>query len=96
MANHEETLSIWIHTGGEAGDGMFVDIEEMNTRVLRLRGLDVSTVDGANDANEAVKEALKHISSNRAIIGAQQNRLEHIVANEENIIENTIKFFHVK
>ena len=89
MANHEETLSIWIHTGVEAGDGMFVDIEEMNTRVLRLRGLDVSTVDGANDANEAVKEALKHISSNRAIIGAQQNRLEHIVANEENIIENT-------
>lgn len=89
LANHDETLSIWIHTGVEAGDGMFVDIEEMNTRVLRLRGIDLSTAAGANAANEAAKQALKHISSNRATIGAQQNRLEHIVANENNIIENT-------
>lgn len=90
MASHDETLSIWIHTGVEAGDGMYVTIEEMNTRVLRLGGLDVTTVAGANAAITALKDALKNISSNRATIGAQQNRLEHIVVNEDNIIENTM------
>lgn len=68
---------------------MFVTIEEMSTAALKINGIDLSTVDGAQAANKAVKNALKSVSSNRAIIGAQQNRLEHIVANEENIIENT-------
>lgn len=27
--------------------------------------------------------------TNRAKIGAQQNRLEHTIANEENVVENT-------
>jgi len=89
MQNHDETLSVWIQSGVEPGDGMFVTIEEMNTDVLGIKGIDLSTVDGANAANVAVKTALKNVSSNRAVIGAQQNRLEHIVANEENIIENT-------
>ena len=89
MQKHDPTLSVWIQSGVESGEGMFVTIEEMNTAALGIEGIDLSTVDGAEAANIAVKKALQNISSNRAVIGAQQNRLEHIVANEENIIENT-------
>ncbi len=86
---HLDKWSVWIHSGVEPGDGIFVTIDEMNTEVLGLKGLDVSTVDGAEDAMTAVKGALQKISKNRSTIGAQQNRLEHTVANEENVVENT-------
>lgn len=38
---------------------------------------------------EAVEGALEKVSANRSKIGAQQNRLEHTIANEENVVENT-------
>ncbi|MDD6201580.1 MAG: flagellin [Lachnospiraceae bacterium] len=38
---------------------------------------------------DAVKEALQKVTANRSKIGAQQNRLEHTIANEENVVENT-------
>lgn len=87
--DHLDEWSVWIHSGVEAGDGIFVTIGEMNTEVLGLKGLDVSTVEGAEEAMTAVKGALQKISKNRSTIGAQQNRLEHTVANEENVVENT-------
>lgn len=48
-----------------------------------------STIEGAEKAIRSVDRALKKISANRSQIGTQQNRLEHTIANEENIIENT-------
>lgn len=86
---HDKTKSVWIQSGAEAGDGMYVTIEEMNAYELGIDTVDVTTVEGAERALDAVNEALKKLSQNRSTIGAEQNRLEHIVANEENIIENT-------
>lgn len=68
---------------------MWVTVGEMNTEVLGIKGIDVSTVSGAEDAMGRVKEALHNVISNRSRIGAQQNRLEHTISNEENIVENT-------
>ena len=61
----------------------------MNTSILGIKDVDVSTIDGANQAMDAVKGALQKVTANRSKIGAQQNRLEHTIANEENIVENT-------
>lgn len=80
---------IWIHSGCEAGQGIHVEVDRMNTAVLGISDIDVSTINGAEHAMEAVKGALQKVTSNRSKIGAQQNRLEHTIANEENIIENT-------
>lgn len=85
----DEELKLWIQSGCEAGQGMFLEIDRMNNTILGINDLDASTVDGANHALEAVKGALQKVSSNRAKIGAQQNRLEHTIANEENVVENT-------
>ncbi len=89
VAGAQEYDGVWIQSGCETGDGIRIGIDAMDTLVLGIRGLDVSTTDGADQAIESVKGALKEVSANRAQIGAQQNRLEHTVANEENIVENT-------
>ena len=51
--------------------------------------VDVTTEDGATAAIETIKDASAIISNQRSRIGAYQNRLEHTIANENNIIENT-------
>lgn len=89
VTNHYGDRNTWIHSGCEAGDGMWVTVGEMNTEVLGIKGIDVSTVSGAEDAMGRVKDALHNVISNRSRIGAQQNRLEHTISNEENIVENT-------
>lgn len=81
------TKSLWIHSGNEAESGLWLKIDEMNTAVLGINHLDLTTQDGAAKANIQVKDALKLVSSSRSKIGAQQNRLEHTVYNEENIVE---------
>ena len=81
--------SWWIHCGCEPGDGIFVEIDTMNTRVLGLNGLNVTTEQGADDAMGRISSALSYVSTLRSKIGAQQNRLEHTIANERNIVENT-------
>lgn len=80
---------VWIQSGSEAGNGMYLGIDRMNTNVLGISDLDVSTVDGANHALSAINSALEKVSANRSKIGAQQNRLEHTIANENNVVENT-------
>ena len=68
---------------------MWLEIDPMNTSILGINDLDVSTVDGANHAIDAVQGALDIVSSSRSKIGAQQNRLEHTISNNQNNSENT-------
>lgn len=86
---HSEDSSWWIQSGCNAGDGMHLVIGEMNAEYLGIERLDVTTSTYANHALDAVQKALEKVSGNRSNIGAQQNRLEHSIANGENIIENT-------
>ncbi len=79
----------WIQSGAEAGDGIMLQFGMMDTGVLDIRGLDVSTQSGAEDAISRVKSGLVVLSGIRSDIGAQQNRLEHTIRHQENTIENT-------
>lgn len=81
--------NLWIQSGCDVGDGIPLEIDRMNTKILGIDDLDVSTEGGADHAMTAVGEAIKKISESRSKIGAQQNRLEHTIDNENNIIENT-------
>lgn len=88
-ATHKPQKGVWIHSGSEKDDGIMVEIDEMNCEYLGIDDLDVTSTDGALNALKAVKEALYMVSSNRSKIGAQQNRLEHTIANESCNVENT-------
>ena len=84
---HYGTKNLWIHSGNEAESGLWLEIDEMNTEFLGIDHLDLTTQDGAAKANIRVKEALNQLTLSRGKIGAQQNRLEHTVFNEENVAE---------
>lgn len=86
---HFDKLPVWIQSGCEPDDGLDVTIEEMNNAVLGIRDLDVTNTQRAGETLERVKRALHNVMRNRNNIGAQQNRLEHIITNENNIVENT-------
>lgn len=80
---------IYIQSGADAGDGIHLTISSMSAASLGLHSLDVLTEINATLAIDVTKEALKQVSANRSRIGAQQNRLEHTIKNEDNIVENT-------
>ena len=79
---------IWIQSGNEPGDGIWLKIGNVSALGLGIKNLKVSTVNAAINAIDVSKSALRKVMSNRSRIGAQQNRLEHTIDNENNIVEN--------
>lgn len=84
-----KNYSLWIQSGCDAGDGMVMKVGPMNSEVLAIDEMDVLSEDHADNAIEQIGAAIRKISEQRSRIGAYQNRLEHTIANEENIVENT-------
>lgn len=53
-----------------------------------VAALDISTVRGAQNAVSVIDQAIKSIDSQRAELGAVQNRFENTISNLQNIAEN--------
>lgn len=81
--------SIWIQSGCDVGDGIILEMEVMNAEVLGMDKLSVLTEDDATEAIDTISYAVGVINKLRSRIGAYQNRLEHTIKNESNIVENT-------
>jgi len=54
-----------------------------------VSGIEISTIDGAQDAIDVIDAALEQINSTRADLGAANNRLDFTVSNLSNVVENT-------
>ena len=52
-------------------------------------GLSVSSFDSAGSAMTKIQSAIDLVSGQRSALGALQNRLEHTIANLDNVSENT-------
>ncbi|MEZ8720595.1 flagellin [Vibrio pomeroyi] len=65
---------------GELGIGAGKDVT--------VNDIDVTSVAGANEAVSIIDGALKSVDSNRASLGAFQNRFDHAISNLDNINEN--------
>jgi len=63
----------------------------MTSAGLGIQGLNVvdSTGAKATYAIDSIAEALQRVSDQRSTLGAIQNRLEHTIANLDNVVENT-------
>ncbi len=85
----KDQTDIWIQSGAEKDDGIWLRFESVDSRKLGIAGLNVTTQSGAGESIERVKEGLGRLSEMRSNIGAQQNRLEHTIRHQENTIENT-------
>ena len=87
------TLSFSLHVGADADmtNKINVDIESMSSAGLGIKDLNVKDKTGmaATYAIDAIADAVAKVSSQRSALGAVQNRLEHTIANVDNVVENT-------
>ncbi len=88
-----DPLSFNLHVGADADmtNKITVDISSMSASGLGVKSLDVSDVTGtsATYAIDAIADAISKVSAQRSALGAVQNRLEHTIADLDNIVENT-------
>lgn len=76
------------HIGANAGQKIELSIGDMGSSALGISGVDISTQTGANTAITTLDAAIKSVSSERAKLGANQNRLEHTINNLGTTSEN--------
>ena len=92
-AETAEKLSFSLHVGADADmtNKINVDIDTMSASGLGIQGINVSDKTGmaATYAIDAIADAIAKVSSQRSALGAVQNRLEHTIANLDNVVENT-------
>ena len=76
-------VSIALHVGESSADAnaIAVQIKEMTSDTLGVKGLDITTADTAKAAIDTVNDAIDSVSSIRSDLGALQNRLEHTINN---------------
>ena len=89
----KNALKVSFHVGadGTSTNTIDISIEPMNAKSLGINGLKVDGVDGTNAAGavDTIGAAIEKIASQRATLGAAQNRLEHTAKNLDNVVENT-------
>ena len=93
QAKVANTLSFNLHVGADADltNKIQVNIDAMDSASLGIKGLNVKdkTGNAATYAIDAIADAVAKVSSQRSALGAVQNRLEHTIANVDNVVENT-------
>lgn len=89
-----EALEFNLHVGSEAltSNKINVKIDAISSsgigvKVLENKGL--MTEDSATNAVNVIATAISKVSTQRSALGAIQNRLEHTIANLDNVVENT-------
>ena len=92
-AKVQADLNFNLHVGSDADmtNKIGVTIECMTAGALGLNGLNVGDATGkaATYAIDSIADALAKVSAQRSSLGAIQNRLEHSIANLDNVVENT-------
>ncbi len=93
FADLNSAVDLSLHVGADSTTDNKIS---MNIAMMSARGLGVNglKVDGDSSANadsaiNTIADALQKVSNQRASLGAIQNRLEHTIANLDNIVENT-------
>lgn len=91
-------LEFSVHAGSDSdlNNRISAKIDTMSATGLGVNKLKSTSIgivdetgDNAREAIDVVGEALKIVSTQRSILGAVQNRLEHTISNLDNVVENT-------
>ncbi|SDI17455.1 flagellin [Pseudobutyrivibrio sp. 49] len=92
-AEVQNDLTFNLHVGSDADmtNKIGVTITDMSSASLGIQGLNVADATGkaATYAIDAIADAVAKVSAQRSSLGAIQNRLEHTIANVDNVVENT-------
>ena len=92
--SNDNALEFKLHVGSESApdNKIGVKIESMSASGIGvdiLTGKGLMTQDDATAAIDTISNAIAKVSEQRSALGAIQNRLEHTIANLDNVVENT-------
>ena len=84
-------LGFNLHVGADSEDTnkISINIEHMSAAGIGIKNLNVATEIDATNAIDTITQAIQKVSTQRSALGAVQNRLEHTIANLDNVVENT-------
>ena len=92
-ATVQKDLTFSLHVGADTdmNNKIIVNISPMDSAGLGIKGINVADNTGmaATYAIDAIADAVAKVSEQRSALGAIQNRLEHTIANLDNVVENT-------
>ncbi len=77
-----------MHIGANESQTMYISVSDMRSSALGVSGIDVTTKASAETSISTIQKALDKVSSERAKLGAYQNRLEHTINNLGTTSEN--------
>ena len=80
---------IQVGAANVAAQRININIAAMDASSLGVGSINVGTEDGAKSAISSITQAIARVSAQRSDLGAIQNRLEHTIANLDNVVENT-------
>ena len=80
--------NLQLQVGAEATDILTVSCAALNTTGLKISKVNVTSVKSANAAIKTIKDAINIVSTERAKLGAVQNRLEYTINNLDTTAEN--------
>ena len=78
-----------LQVGALEGQKISLTIATMDAEALSIVDIKVDTFSEAGNAMTRIQHAISSVSKQRSALGAVQNRLEHTVANLDNVSENT-------
>ena len=81
-------LTFQIGANGVEDQRLTVNVGDMSASALGIKGISVAKQDDANTAINKIDDAIKTVSTQRAKLGAVQNRLEHTVNSLNTANEN--------
>ncbi len=89
----KQGLQFTLHVGADADENnkIALTIDSMDSASLGVKGINIVDNTGAKAtyAIDSIADAVAKVSSQRSALGAIQNRLEHTIANLDNVVENT-------
>lgn len=85
-----EQKGLWIQSGALAHQGIKINLVDATSSGIGLTGINVSSFQSAGKAISMLDKAIDKVSTYRSTFGAQQNRLEHAMAVDDNTAENTV------
>ena len=85
----DKNITVQVGAADAVEQRIQIKIASISSGKLGIKDVDVTTLATAREAISKITQAIAQISSTRSGLGAIQNRLEHTIANLDNVVENT-------
>lgn len=83
-----EGFEATFQVGANSNQTIAISIGDMRADALGVKKVDLTTAEGSQEATATIQAAIEKVSTERAGLGAVQNRLEYTISNLDNTTEN--------